>query len=184
MRCSLYGVGVFMYGLVIPLLLLPARCVRTVSAFYPFLLQTRWTPRIHDSLALCHQLKPHSIPLETYLENQTELDLELKQVLVALSEGCAEISRHLALLPLMADSNVPSNLAAAVGNVNVQGELQKPMDVVSNEIMKNRLQPIVAAMASEEEEEILLGAVEGRHYEVAFDPLDGSSNLDVNIPTG
>lgn len=84
----------------------------------------------------------------------------------------------------MADSNVPSNLAAAVGNVNVQGELQKPMDVLFNEIMINRLQPIVAAMASEEEEEILLGAVEGSHYEVAFDPLDGSSNLDVNIPTG
>ena len=41
----------------------------------------------------------------------------------------------------------------------------------------------VAAMASEEEEDVIRGAA-NRKYEVAFDPLDGSSNLDTQLPTG
>jgi fructose-1,6-bisphosphatase I len=71
---------------------------------------------------------------------------------------------------------------------NVQGETQKKMDVISNEIFMEALQHNghVAGLASEEEDEICQlpeGAPRG-HYLVLFDPLDGSSNIDVNVSVG
>jgi fructose-1,6-bisphosphatase I len=71
---------------------------------------------------------------------------------------------------------------------NVQGETQKKMDVISNEIFLEALQHNghVAGLASEEMDEICRlpdGAPRG-HYLVLFDPLDGSSNIDVNVSVG
>jgi len=57
------------------------------------------------------------------------------------------------------------------------------MDVLANELFISALTGHVAAMAPEEEEAVIAGAA-NRKYEVAFDPLDGSSNLDTNLPTG
>ena len=70
------------------------------------------------------------------------------------------------------------------GDQNVQGETQKGMDVVANDIFTDALRGCVAAMASEEEESYLPGDHPEFRYEIAFDPLDGSSNLDSNLPTG
>jgi fructose-1,6-bisphosphatase len=111
-----------------------------------------------------------------FLEHQDDFDPELRQALLAISEACSEISRRLAILPLQRNDDDVG------GSVNVQGETQKEMDVVANDIFMEKLRPIVAALASEEEDTIVTG--KGRHFEVAFDPLDGSSNLDVNLPTG
>ena len=72
---------------------------------------------------------------------------------------------------------------AAATAVNIQGEQQAGMDVESNIIMKERLFPLVAAMASEEEDALIGGTV-GKTYEIAFDPLDGSSNLDTRPNIG
>jgi len=91
--------------------------------------------------------------------------------------ACAEVSKALRVLSL-----APSS-AQAGGTVNVQGETQKGMDVVANDLFVSALTGHVAAMASEEEEEAIAGAA-NRKYEIAFDPLDGSSNLDTNLPTG
>lgn len=78
------------------------------------------------------------------------------------------------------------NLGVA-GSENVQGEEQKKLDVLANEIFMYMNAPggTYAAMASEEMEEIQLvtGAPDGR-YLLLFDPLDGSSNIDVNISVG
>ena len=82
-----------------------------------------------------------------------------------------------------------SNILGAVGQTNVQGEEQQKLDVFANETMKNSLNHTgrVCVMASEEEDE---GPIEipepytpGK-YAVLFDPLDGSSNIDVNAPVG
>lgn len=71
---------------------------------------------------------------------------------------------------------------------NVQGEIQKKLDVVSNDVMINELQWTghLAAMVSEEMEEIytIPGQYRRGKYLLVFDPLDGSSNTDVNIPVG
>ncbi len=81
-----------------------------------------------------------------------------------------------------------SNILGAVGQTNVQGEEQQKLDVFANETMKNSLNHTgrVCVMASEEDEgpiEIPEPYTPGK-YAVLFDPLDGSSNIDVNAPVG
>jgi fructose-1,6-bisphosphatase I / sedoheptulose-1,7-bisphosphatase len=74
------------------------------------------------------------------------------------------------------------------GEVNVQGEVQKPLDVLSNEIFvrMNEWNGNLAGMASEEMEapmQIPQSYARGK-YLLVFDPLDGSSNIDVNVSVG
>jgi fructose-1,6-bisphosphatase I len=77
------------------------------------------------------------------------------------------------------------NVLGAVGSENVQGEQQQKLDVIANEILLRTLggREGVSIVASEENEEPVIireASAEGeRKYCVLFDPLDGSSNLDV-----
>jgi len=68
---------------------------------------------------------------------------------------------------------------------NVQGETQKKLDVISNDLLKDILKacPVVAGIASEEED-LPVVANEGGEFLVIFDPLDGSSNIDINVTVG
>jgi len=81
-------------------------------------------------------------------------------------------------------------LAGALGSQgteNVQGEVQKKLDVQSNELFKfcNTIGGHLAGMASEEEDDIVTVPAEYRgRYLLLFDPLDGSSNIDVNVSVG
>lgn len=70
-------------------------------------------------------------------------------------------------------------------NENVQGETQKKLDVISNDLLKDRLAkcPVVAGIASEEED-LPVAANEDGQYLVIYDPLDGSSNIDINVTVG
>jgi len=71
---------------------------------------------------------------------------------------------------------------------NVQGEMQKKLDVITNDIMirSNEWAGHLAGMASEEMDDVY--AIPGQYplgkYLLVFDPLDGSSNVDVNISVG
>ena len=78
-----------------------------------------------------------------------------------------------------------AGVLGSAGAENIQGETQKKLDVVSNDILKQALldSGTVRALASEEEETIVAGNNSGR-YLVAFDPLDGSSNIDINSMVG
>lgn len=71
---------------------------------------------------------------------------------------------------------------------NVQGEVQKKLDILSNDIMVNALNWTghLAGMASEEEEEFIRipAPYQKGKYLILFDPLDGSSNIDVNLTVG
>ena len=68
---------------------------------------------------------------------------------------------------------------------NIQGETQKKLDVLANQLLKDILleSDFVRAVASEEEDGIVNGNPQGK-YLVAFDPLDGSSNIDINSVVG
>ncbi len=76
------------------------------------------------------------------------------------------------------------------GNNNVQGEDQQKLDVFANEVFINTLtnREIVCGIASEEEDDFI--TIKGRNqkndnkYVVLMDPLDGSSNIDVNVSVG
>ncbi|GAA5169494.1 class 1 fructose-bisphosphatase [Viridibacterium curvum] len=83
------------------------------------------------------------------------------------------------------------NIAGLLGNAgtdNVQGEAQKKLDVIANELLlqANEWGGHLAAMASEELEgpSLIPNRYPKGEYLLVFDPLDGSSNIDVNISVG
>jgi fructose-1,6-bisphosphatase len=86
-------------------------------------------------------------------------------------------------------------LIGALGNaggdgasVNVQGEVQKKLDVMSNDVMlqENEWSGNLSGMASEEMEDVYVLPAHCKRgkYLLVFDPLDGSSNIDVNLTVG
>ena len=80
------------------------------------------------------------------------------------------------------------DVLGAAGATNVQGEAQQKLDVYANQALLHCLgmRDNVALLVSEENEEpITLDRVEGDgEYAIVFDPLDGSSNIDVNVNVG
>ena len=117
-------------------------------------------------LLLNQYLKHHDTPDEL-IDLIDSLMLSCKEIAIKLREGA---------------------LAGVLGTsegINVQGETQKKLDIISNDILKAVLldNPIVAGLASEEEDHPVGGNPEGK-YLVTFDPLDGSSNIDINVSVG
>jgi fructose-1,6-bisphosphatase I len=81
-----------------------------------------------------------------------------------------------------------ADILGEMGTTNVQGELQQKLDVFANETIRNSLQHTgrTCVLASEEDEEpvpVPEGLPVGK-YVLLYDPLDGSSNIDVNVPIG
>lgn len=80
------------------------------------------------------------------------------------------------------------DILGTTGTTNVQGETVKKLDAIANETFLRLLQQsgLVCALASEEMEKPIILSRPGAQgsYMVLFDPLDGSSNTDVNMPLG
>ncbi|HEY0785126.1 MAG TPA: class 1 fructose-bisphosphatase [Acidobacteriaceae bacterium] len=80
-----------------------------------------------------------------------------------------------------------NDVYGAAGATNVQGEAQQKLDVFANEAMLHclGLRDSVAALISEENDEpVIFEQHENGKYIIVFDPLDGSSNIDVNVNVG
>ncbi|MBW8748102.1 MAG: fructose-1,6-bisphosphatase, partial [Acidobacteria bacterium] len=81
-----------------------------------------------------------------------------------------------------------SDILGAYGQMNVQGEQQQKLDVYANRAMEHclGLRDSVAALVSEEDDEPVVFNRDGEtgKYIIVFDPLDGSSNIDVNVNVG
>lgn len=79
-----------------------------------------------------------------------------------------------------------ANLRGMAGSTNVQDEAQANLDIYSNDLCKQYLEStgLFAALASEEEDAVVDLQNPKAEYVIAFDPLDGSSNIDVNISVG
>jgi len=80
-----------------------------------------------------------------------------------------------------------AKLYGLAGEVNSTGDDQKKLDVMSNDMMINALvnSGVCSVLVSEENEEpIIVPAEKSGKYCVAFDPLDGSSNIDCNVSVG
>jgi fructose-1,6-bisphosphatase len=78
-----------------------------------------------------------------------------------------------------------AGLSGLAGSENTQGESQKKLDVVSDELFVRGIEwsGLVGALASEEMEDVHFVEGHGR-LALVFDPLDGSSNIDVNVAVG
>ena len=106
---------------------------------------------------------------------------ELRLLIEVIARACKAISHAVGKGPL-------AGIGDVVGTQNVQGESQKKLDVVANEVLveANEWGGQLAAMVSEEMERPYL--IPNRYPRGGFlllmDPLDGSSNLDVNISVG
>ncbi|MBP6223460.1 MAG: class 1 fructose-bisphosphatase [Rhizobacter sp.] len=112
---------------------------------------------------------------------------DLNALITAVSLACKAISRRVAYGALATGSDA-ATAASQAGNLNVQGEEQKPLDILSNQMFlrANEWGGHVAGMVSEEMEEMYTlpaGYPRGK-YLLLFDPLDGSSNIDVNVAVG
>lgn len=103
---------------------------------------------------------------------------QLNSVLLPLIDACQQIAEQLHLGAL-------ANDLGSIGSTNIQGETQKAFDVFANDLLKEKLLeiPQVAGIASEEEDLPVKGHEKGQ-FLVVFDPLDGSSNIDVNVSVG
>ncbi len=99
-------------------------------------------------------------------------------LMTPLLEACKQISHKL-------QEGALAGILGSAGLENVQGETQKKLDVVANDLLKEALLecPLVKGVASEEEPLPVAGNPDGR-YLVTFDPLDGSSNIDINVSVG
>jgi fructose-1,6-bisphosphatase I len=103
---------------------------------------------------------------------------DLAVLIEAISDSCRTISY------LVSRGSLAGVLGSA-GTGNVQGEEQKQLDVLANDEMMAMAKAtgVVAAAASEEEDEAR-AMTAGAPYLLLFDPLDGSSNIDVNVSIG
>jgi fructose-1,6-bisphosphatase I len=106
---------------------------------------------------------------------------ELSNLLYDICLAAKIISRHVRRAGL-------EDILGSHGTVNVQGELQQKLDLFANETIRNCVQHTgrTCVLASEEDEEpvpVPPGRTAGK-YVLLYDPLDGSSNIDVNVSIG
>jgi fructose-1,6-bisphosphatase I len=106
-------------------------------------------------------------------------DARLTSVLHGVARACSEVTTDLQVSELNA-------LQGDLGCDNVHGEIQKQMDLIAHDIFVRRLVETgeVAALVSEEAEEIIEVPAADARYLVAFDPMDGSSNVSLNMSVG
>jgi len=108
------------------------------------------------------------------------IDNELATVISSIGTACKQIGS------LVNRAGI-SNLTGLAGEQNVQGEDQKKLDVISNEVFSNCLRTSgrTGVIASEEEDQpVAVEETFSGDYVVVFDPLDGSSNIDAGISVG
>ena len=125
------------------------------------------------------------ISLTRYLIEQERihgtLPPQLRLLLEVVARSCKSIS-------LSVTKGALGDILGATKTENIQGEVQKKLDIIANEVLieANEWGGHLAAMASEEMDSIHV--IPNRYpqgeYLLLFDPLDGSSNIDVNVSIG
>ncbi|MGI9218531.1 MAG: class 1 fructose-bisphosphatase [Hydrogenophaga sp.] len=125
------------------------------------------------------------ISLTRYLVEQQRVDGhipgDLRLLLEVVARSCKSISQAV-------NKGDLGGILGSADTENVQGEMQKQLDIIANEVLieANEWGGHLAAMASEEMDSIYV--VPNRYpqgeYLLMFDPLDGSSNIDVNVSIG
>ncbi|HET8883474.1 MAG TPA: class 1 fructose-bisphosphatase [Solimonas sp.] len=109
------------------------------------------------------------------------INADLRLLIEVVARACKSISHAV-------NKGALGGVLGDAGTGNIQGEAQKKLDVLSNEILleANEWGGHLAGCASEEMDDFskIPNAYPKGHYLLLFDPLDGSSNIDVNISVG
>ena len=122
---------------------------------------------------------------EFIVEKQSEFKYasgELSQLLTSIRLASKVVNREINKAGL-------ADILGAIGTENVQGEKQMKLDVYANDVFIQSLRNLgeVCGVASEEEDDFIIFDDEKHsdsNYVVLMDPLDGSSNIDVNVSVG
>ncbi|XWS67615.1 hypothetical protein CRYUN_Cryun04dG0021000 [Craigia yunnanensis] len=112
----------------------------------------------------------------TYPESRGDFTILLNQIVLGCKFVCSSVSKA-----------GLAKLIGLAGEINVQGEEQKKLDVLSNEVFVKALisSGRTSILVSEEDEEATFVEPSKRgRYIVVFDPLDGSSNIDCGVSIG
>ncbi len=127
----------------------------------------------------------NDVNLSHYLVNKQRANPRITHELRLLIENIATACKAIGVA---IGKGAIAGVLGQAGTDNVQGEAQKKLDVLSNDILirSKRANGTLAAMASEEMDEIYHIPPEYPRgdYLLLFDPLDGSSNIDVNVSVG
>ena len=122
--------------------------------------------------------------LDTFLNekfSQSEADQRLVMVINAIAESVKQVAKMVETAPL-------AGQLGKLDNENVQGEQQAKLDLLTNDCFVANLQACdaVAGIVSEELGEAILLSKDASkpNYLAVFDPLDGSSNIEVNVAVG
>ncbi len=131
-------------------------------------------------------MNKHKTLGEYIIDNQREFQYssgELSRLLSSIKLAAKVVNHEVNKAGLV-------DILGAAGETNIQGEDQQKLDVYANEVFMSTLvnREIVCGIASEEEDDFVI--IEGKNrshdnkYVVLIDPLDGSSNIDVNVSVG
>ncbi|MET0541212.1 MAG: class 1 fructose-bisphosphatase [Variovorax sp.] len=129
-----------------------------------------------------------TISLTRYLVEQQRVDGSIPSQLRLLLEVVARACKSISMAVNKGALGGENSILGTAESENVQGEIQKKLDIIANEVLieANEWGGHLAAMASEEMDSIYV--VPNRYpqgeYLLLFDPLDGSSNIDVNVSIG
>jgi len=155
--------------------------------------EPRWLCPTHDESDVCSET---GVTLSRYMMEMVRANPDLEEIesiFTCLQVACKTMSN---LVRTSALSGL-TGLEEGGGSINIQGEEQKKLDVISNDVMKKALRwsGQLATIASEEEDvpvnvmgdaqfssDIIIE--DSGRYVAVFDPLDGSSNVDAGIPVG
>ena len=125
------------------------------------------------------------ISLTQYLIEQQRGEAQIPSQLRLLIEVVARACKRIAI---NVSKGALGEVLGSAGSENVQGEVQKKLDIIANEVLieANEWGGHLAGMASEEMDDMV--GVPNRYpqgeYLLLFDPLDGSSNIDINVSIG
>ena len=141
---------------------------------------------MHRNPLIQTKMNKHKTLGEYIIDNQREFQYssgELSRLLSSIKLAAKVVNHEVNKAGLV-------DILGAAGETNIQGEDQQKLDVYANEVFMGTLvnREIVCGIASEEEDEFVI--IEGKNrshdnkYIVLIDPLDGSSNIDVNVSVG
>jgi len=170
----------------------PRQSTTTLNAETPTMSRTQTKAPVFDEV--CDTV---GVTLTRFMAEVAMLNPEINELTTlfgAIDTSCKAISG------MVKRSQLPSSETLGYqGEVNIQGEDQKKLDVITNDVLKRALRFTgrLGVLASEEEDNPVdltglsetwkdkdLIVEETDKYVVVFDPLDGSSNVDAGIPTG
>jgi len=124
----------------------------------------------------------NSLPLTQFISEQSSIHDPLSSIFDDIISACTKISH-------LVNKGDLNQLLGDADSENIQGEVQKKLDIITHDIFVNALidNPAIAGLASEENDNIIPttnhNTPKGK-YLILFDPLDGSSNIDINMSVG